>query len=89
MIHFLVFWVVKANFSLSQVDSSVETVVLVLSIGGVVGLFKSLFVSAFAFFAPPRSRWWLIIGSTVVLSLPEAWFYYRFYIFMASPLPFG
>jgi len=86
MIHFLVFWVAKANFSLSHFVSPVETVVFVLSIGGFVGLFKSLFVSAFAFYALPCSRWWLIIGSTVVLSLPEAWIYYELWTWT---FPFG
>ena len=76
IIHFLVFWI-ATNFSLSHVVSPVEAVVFVLSIGAVFGLFKSLFVSATAFFVAPRLRWWLIVGSTVALSLPEAWFYYE------------
>jgi hypothetical protein len=54
-----------------------QGVLNVLTIGAIIGLFKSLIVSGVTFFVKPSLRQWLIIGSTVALSLLEAWSYYE------------
>lgn len=53
-----------------------QGVLNVLTIGAVIGLFKSLIVSSVAFLVKPSLRSRLIIGSTVALSLLEAWSFY-------------
>jgi hypothetical protein len=83
--HFLVLWFAKPNLYLPQL-LSLKTILFFLSIGIPIGTFKSLFVSATAFFAVPRLRWWVILGSTVALSLPEAWIYYELWTWT---FPFG
>lgn len=52
-------------------------VLLLMAIGAFIGLFKTLIVSGVSFLGKPSLRWWLIIGSTVALSLLEAHGYYE------------
>ena len=68
-----VFWYVKFYPSFI---SSVQGILFVLATGAFIGTFKSLLVGGFAFVVKPFLRWWVIIVSTIVLTLFEGWFYY-------------
>ena len=83
IIHLAVFWYVKFDPSLI---SPVQGILFVLATGAFIGIFKSLLVSGIAFVVKPFLRWWVIIVSTIVLTLFEGWFYYELWTLM---FPFG
>jgi|GEM_PF-5091075 len=85
-IHLLVFWLVKARPSWSQFVFPMGAVLFVSLTGAFLGFLKSLLVSAIAYLGKPSLRWQLIVGSTAVLSLLEAWLYYELWTWT---FPFG
>lgn len=79
IIYLSVYVLVKVRPS-TQLISPAQTVLFVLAMGAVVGLFKSLIVSGISFLVKPSLRSWLILGSTVALSILDTWIYYELLI---------
>ena len=85
IIHLSVFWFLKVNPSTPLISLS-RDLLGVLAIGIFVGLIKSLMVSFVTYSVKPSLRWWLILGSTIVLSLIEGWLDYESWTWT---FPFG